>query len=93
MKSSELKMNLSKERIDFAVMIGIYVGNIAAEIDLSECTMDRDYDSFDVINACTKLANIHDFEMEFDDEWLIDTATAREDAWNYAKKIVEEMIG
>ena len=93
MKASELKIDLSKERIDFAVMIGIYVGNLAAEFDFRDCTMDRDYDSFNVIQECIDIANNHDYEMEFDDEWLIDTETERENAWNYAKQIVSSITG
>jgi len=83
----------TEERKDFAVMIGIYVGNLAAQIDLSDCPMNRDYDSLEVIYKCIEIANNHDFEMGYYDEWLIETGVERDNAFKYAEKIVEEMIG
>ena len=94
MKASELKMDLTKERLDYAAMIGIYVGNKAAQIDPTEAVVYYDYDSFWIIRQIANFANSYDFEMcEEGDEWLIDTETAREVAFQFADGLVKEMIG
>ncbi len=89
-QASELKIPLTRERKDYAVMIALYFGNMSAQIQSAVC----DYDSFDVINMCTRLADGYDFVMckeenDNEDEWLIDTERAREDAFKFAKGMIK----
>ena len=94
MKASELKIDLTKERIDFAVMTALYFGNMSGNVDPTEWNFSCDYDSFQVIEACIKFAKNYDFNMisECDDEWFIDTELAREAAFDFADKMMKGMI-
>ena len=96
MKASELKIDLTKERKDFAIMTALYVGNKAAQIDPTEWNCTCDYDSFPIIQACTTFADTYDFDMESDnpddDEWFIDTELAREAAYTFADEIIKGLI-
>ena len=93
MKASELKVDLTKERVDFAVMIAIYFGNLVSQIDPTEGNLRCDYDSFWIIRQIADFANSYDFEMcEEGDEWLINTETAREVTFQFADSLVKEMI-
>ena len=90
--ASELGMDLTKERVDFAVMTALYVGNLSAQIDPTEWSAPCDYDSFDIINDCIKFANEYDFDMEFyNNEWVIDTGLAREAAFKFAEQEVKKL--
>lgn len=73
MKASEMKIDLTNERKQFAVMIGIYLGCYG------------DFDSFKTIDKIIKFANEYDFEMEKDG--YIDTELAREAAEKYAYEL------
>ena len=96
-KASELKMPLTRERRDYAVMIALYFGNMSAQIDAVKQSVACDYDSFDVINMCTRLADGYDFVMckeenDNEDEWLIDTERAREDAFKFAEGMIKLVV-
>lgn len=74
MKVSELNMDLTNERKQFAVMIGLYFGSMS------------DDDRLSLIDDIVKFADNYDFDMvEEDGKWVIDTGKAREAAWNEAE--------
>ena len=66
MKASELQIDLTDERKQFAVMIGMYFGSIS------------DDDRLCLIDEMIEFANNYDFVMvENKGEWLNDTETTR----------------
>ena len=71
---------LTNERRQFAVMIGIYFGE------------QSDDDRLVTISKIVNFANTYDFEMENDDgEWVINTELARDVAMKFAKELAEEV--
>ncbi len=69
---------LTNERRQFAVMIGIYFGE------------QSDDDRLVTISKIVDFANTYDFEMENDDgKWVINTELARDVAMKFAKELAE----
>ena len=68
-----MKIDLTNERKQFAVMIGIYLGYYG------------DFDSFETIDKIIDFANEYDFEM--DKDGYIITELAREAAENFAHQL------
>ena len=71
---------LTNERRQFAVMIGVYFGE------------QSDDDRLATISKIVDFANTYDFEMENDDgEWVINTELARDVAMKFAKELAKEV--
>ena len=74
MRASELGINYTKERVELAVMYGIYLGN------------RTDIDTFYAIDKCIEAANNYDFPVMPDEEvgkYYIDTEQNTSEAEYY----------
>lgn len=69
------------ERVQLGAMAALYIGG------KTHGTLD----GLDVIDKCLDFAWAYEFELvKQDDEWLINTEKAREDAYEFASYVVDE---